>query len=66
MQPAGNSKIPSSPVSSNGEKEKYEALLIKQIESIRKWNELSEDKQELAVEDFMDAIGRLYLDYYHR
>lgn len=64
MQPAGNSNPPSPSVNSNGEREKYEALLIKQIESIRQWNDLFEDKQEWAVESFMDAIGRLFLDYY--
>lgn len=62
MQPAGNSKPPSP--TDQGEREKYEALLIKQIESIRGWKDLPEDKQEWAVDEFMDAIGHLFLDYY--
>lgn len=59
MQPIGNSKPPSSKV-----EEEYSALLIKQIETISQWRDLPEHRQEKAVEKFMDAIGRLYLDHY--
>lgn len=63
MQSAGNLQPSSSPVSSNREND-YKALLTEQIESINQWNDLSENKRKVAVKNFMNAIGHLYLDYY--
>lgn len=58
MQPAEN------PIPIDDKDEEYKALLLQQIKTINQWNDLPEDKQERMVENFMDAIGHLYLDYY--
>lgn len=54
---------PPSPGTPPGEKN-FQAQLLEQIQSINRWNDLPEIKRKVAVEDFMEAIGRLYLDYY--
>ncbi|MCE2982706.1 MAG: hypothetical protein LW832_03970 [Parachlamydia sp.] len=44
--------------------EKYQKSLIELIQSIKGWEKLNEIDQEVPVINFMDALGRLFLDYF--
>lgn len=54
----------SGPPPSNLDKEKYEKALFTQLDSIKRWHDLSENEQIKYTTMFMNKIGNLFLEYY--
>jgi hypothetical protein len=48
----------------NSDAKKYKDSLIELITSIKEWEKWTEKEQRVPVIDFMDALGRLFLDYF--
>ena len=55
---------PVSNPTNDSDKEKYRKALTERLESIKKWKETPDTEQMSNIIPFINAIGRLFLEYY--
>ncbi|MCE5317512.1 MAG: hypothetical protein LLG04_09175 [Parachlamydia sp.] len=49
----------------SGHSEQYQTQLLNQLVSIVEWRQYEDSEKKKAIWKFMDAIGNLYMDYFH-